>query len=231
MFIITCSTYFGVTILFTPVTLVRICKSKFYLCKISLRNGWCHCHCLWQWRPSKSNMYPNRGIGKCYLCLLVHIECNKISLITLPLLWQEFSDITCEFFDLAFTLVNFPTFWACTSWYKLVAAGTSSKKFFVGLLGLCTIPIYLRVYGTRITGPVPIPFGEINNVMYSTGMGQVWPINTRTLMAVYGRLTGAPSPLSKQLLLCSSFNNFSLICCMPCFIVKLSSLGCFVSQS
>jgi len=64
-------------------------------------------------------MYPNRGIGKCYLCLLVHIECNKISLITLPSLWQEFSDITCEFFDLAFTLATFPTFRACTSWYKL----------------------------------------------------------------------------------------------------------------
>jgi len=55
-------------------------------------------------------MYPNRGIGKCYLCLLVHIECDKISLITLPSLRQEFSDITCEFSDLAFTLANFPTF-------------------------------------------------------------------------------------------------------------------------
>ena len=64
-------------------------------------------------------MYPNRGIGKCYLCLLVRIEYNKISLITLPSLRQEFSDITCEFFDLAFTLATFPTFWACTSWYKL----------------------------------------------------------------------------------------------------------------
>jgi hypothetical protein len=29
--VVTCSTYFQVTILFTPVTLVRICKSKFYL--------------------------------------------------------------------------------------------------------------------------------------------------------------------------------------------------------
>ena len=79
-------------------------------------------------------MYPNQGIGKCYLCLLVRIECDKISLITLPSLRQEFSDITCEFFDLAFTLATFPTFRACTSWYKLVQAGTSSKKFFVGLL-------------------------------------------------------------------------------------------------
>jgi hypothetical protein len=64
----------------------------------------------------------------------VRIECNKISLITLPSLRQEFSDITCEFFDLAFTLATFPTFRACTSWYKLVQAGTSSEKFFVGLL-------------------------------------------------------------------------------------------------
>jgi len=69
-------------------------------------------------------MYPNWGIGKYYLCLLVHIECDKISLISLPSLRQEFSDITCEFFDLAFTLANFSTFWACTS----------SEKFFVGLL-------------------------------------------------------------------------------------------------
>ena len=79
-------------------------------------------------------MYPNQGIGKCYLCLLVRIECDKISLITLPSLRQEFSDITCEFFDLAFTLATFPTFRAFTSWYKLVQAGTSSNKFFVGLL-------------------------------------------------------------------------------------------------
>jgi hypothetical protein len=54
--------------------------------------------------------------------------CDKISLITLPSLRQKFSDITCEFFDLAFTLANFPTFRACTSWYKL------RKVFFVGLL-------------------------------------------------------------------------------------------------
>jgi hypothetical protein len=53
-------------------------------------------------------MYPNQGISKCYLCLLVHIECNKITLITLPSLRQEFSDITCEIFDLAFTLCDFP---------------------------------------------------------------------------------------------------------------------------
>jgi hypothetical protein len=49
----------------------------------------------------------------------VHIECNKITLITLPSLWQEFSDITCEIFNLTFTLAAFPTFWTCTSWYKL----------------------------------------------------------------------------------------------------------------
>jgi len=84
--------------------------------KISLRNGQCHRHHLWWWWPSKSNMYPNWGISKCYLCLLVHIECDKITLITLPLLQQEFSDITCEIFNLAFTLA---TFQACTSWYKL----------------------------------------------------------------------------------------------------------------
>jgi hypothetical protein len=65
--------------------------------------------------PSKSNMYPNQDISKCYLCLLVHIECDKITLITLPSYQQEFSDITCEVFNLAFTLVTFPTFWACTS--------------------------------------------------------------------------------------------------------------------
>jgi hypothetical protein len=73
----------------------------------------------------KSNMYPNQGISKCYLCLLVHIECDKITLITLPSLWQEFSDITSEIFNLAFTLATFPTFWACTSWYKLVQAPKS----------------------------------------------------------------------------------------------------------
>jgi len=57
------------------------------------------------------------------------IECDKISLITLPSLRQEFSDIMCEFFDLAFTLVNFPTLQACTSWYKLVQAPKSFCKF------------------------------------------------------------------------------------------------------
>jgi len=59
-------------------------------------------------------VYPNWGISKPF----VHIECDKITLITLPSLWQEFSDITCEILDLAFTLATFPTFWACTSWYK-----------------------------------------------------------------------------------------------------------------
>jgi len=77
----------------------------------------------------KKQYVPKSGyqqvLGKCYLCLLVHIECDKISLITLPSLRQEFSDITCEFFDLAFTLATFPTFRAFTSWYKLVQALTS----------------------------------------------------------------------------------------------------------
>jgi hypothetical protein len=56
---------------------------------------------------------------RAFWCVLKRIECDKISLITLPSLRQEFSDITCEFFDLAFTLATFPTFRACTSWYKL----------------------------------------------------------------------------------------------------------------
>ena len=70
-------------------------------------------------------MYPNRGISKCYLCLLVHIECNKITLITLPSLWQEFSDITCEIFDLAFTC-NFPNFLGL---YQLVQGSKSFCRF------------------------------------------------------------------------------------------------------
>ena len=75
-------------------------------------------------------MYPNRGIGKCYLCLLVRIECDKISLITLPSLRQEFSDIMW-IFQPGFHSCNFPNF---SGLYQLVQAGTSSEKFFVGLL-------------------------------------------------------------------------------------------------
>ena len=40
-------------------------------------------------------------------------------------LWERAGhkpNITCEIFNLAFTLATFPTFWACTSWYKLVQA-------------------------------------------------------------------------------------------------------------
>jgi hypothetical protein len=65
----------------------------------------------------------------------MHIECDEITLITLPSLRQEFSDITFEIFDLAFTLATFSTFRACTSWYKL-------QKVFVGLL--MTLPVCRR---------------------------------------------------------------------------------------
>jgi len=79
-------------------------------------------------------------------------------------------------------------------------------------VGLRTIHVYLQVYGTLIMGPVPIPFGEINNVIYGTGMGWVWPVNTWTLTAMYGHLMGAPSPLSKQLLLCSTTLVSYIVC-------------------
>jgi hypothetical protein len=59
----------------------------------------------------------------------MHIECDEITLITLPSLRQEFSDITFEIFDLAFTLATFSTFRACTSWYKLVQAPKSFCRF------------------------------------------------------------------------------------------------------
>jgi len=72
-------------------------------------------------------MYPNRGISKCYLCLLVHIESDKITLITLPSLRQEFSDITCEIFDLAFTLCDFPNI---SGLYQLVQVGYKLRKVF-----------------------------------------------------------------------------------------------------
>jgi hypothetical protein len=63
----------------------------------------------------KSNLYPNQGIGNCYVCILKHIEWDKITLITLPSFQQGFSDITCQIFNLAFTFATFTTFWACAS--------------------------------------------------------------------------------------------------------------------
>jgi hypothetical protein len=51
--------------------------------------------------------------------------------------------MTCGKLDLAFLLVNFLTFRACTSWYKLVQACTSSEKFFVDFLMLHVIRRHL----------------------------------------------------------------------------------------
>jgi hypothetical protein len=57
----------------------------------------------------------------------VHIECNKITLITLSSLQQEFSDITCE-------ILTWLSLLLLSQLFGLVPASTSSEKFFVGLL-------------------------------------------------------------------------------------------------
>jgi len=44
---------------------------------------------------------------------------------------QDYFNHPCEIFDLAFTLCDFPNI---SGLYQLVPAGTSSEKFFVGLL-------------------------------------------------------------------------------------------------
>jgi hypothetical protein len=66
-------------------------------------------------------------------------------------------------------------------------SGACGRK--LGCVGLRTVPVYLRVYGSRNTGPVPVPSVDWNNVKrygYTTGMTRRYPSSNGRLRASYG---------------------------------------------